>query len=83
MLETGLGTAAALQLFATVDKLTWGTELFGPLLLVEDILAEPLIYKDFQVEIPSGPGIGVALDPDKVEKFKRDGSKAMRAMNAG
>lgn len=81
MLETGLSTAAALQLFSTVDKLSWGTELFGPLLLVEDILAEPLIYEDYQVKVPSGPGFGVALDPDKIEKFRRDGSKFTRAVN--
>ncbi|WP_254695345.1 muconate/chloromuconate family cycloisomerase [Oceanicola sp. D3] len=79
MLETGLGTAAALQLFSTVETLAWGTELFGPLLLVEDILAEPLTYKDFHVEIPSGAGIGVEFDWEKVEKFRRDGSKFTRA----
>ncbi|MFZ5965156.1 muconate cycloisomerase family protein [Thalassococcus sp. BH17M4-6] len=83
MLETGLGTAAALQLFSTVQDLTWGTELFGPLLLVEDILAEPLVYKDFHVEIPQAAGIGVSLDPDKIEKFRRNGSKVIRATGAG
>lgn len=82
MLETGLGTAAALQLFATIDTLAWGTELFGPLLLVEDILAEPLQYKNFHVEIPSGPGFGVALDPDKVRKFCRDGGSFGLAASA-
>ena len=74
MLETGLGTAAALQLFCTVEKLTWGTELFGPLLLTDDILAEPIKYNDFCVEVPQGVGIGVALDDDKVTYFDRDRS---------
>ncbi len=82
MLETGLGTAAALQLFATVDKLAWGTELFGPLLLVEDILTTPLVYKDFHVELPSGPGIGVTPDPEQVEKFSRDRRSFSRAVSA-
>ncbi len=80
MLETGLGTAAALQLFSTVGRLTWGTELFGPLLLVEDILTEPLIYRDFHLEVPQGAGIGVALDLDKVEKFCRDSNKFTRVV---
>ncbi|WP_339912507.1 muconate/chloromuconate family cycloisomerase [Sulfitobacter litoralis] len=74
MLETGLGTAAALQLFCTVEKLSWGTELFGPLLLTDDILAEPINYNDFCVEVPQGVGIGVALDDDKVAYFDRNKS---------
>lgn len=79
MLETGLGTAAALQLFATVETLDWGTELFGPLLLTEDILARPIAYRDFCVEIPKGPGIGVMLDMDKINFFRRDGGQSRKA----
>lgn len=80
MLETGLGTAAALQLFATVETLHWGSELFGPLLLTEDILAEPIVYRDFCVEIPQGAGIGAALDPDRIAFFRRDGGGSMKAV---
>lgn len=80
MLETGLGTAAALQLFATVETLHWGTEFFGPLLLTEDILAAPIVYRDFCVEIPQGNGIGSALDPDKIAFFRRDGGRTIKAV---
>lgn len=80
MLETGLSTAAALQLFSTVETLHWGTELFGPLLLTEDILAEPIVYRDFCVEVPNGPGIGATLDPDKIAFFRRDGGRSMKAV---
>lgn len=80
MLETGLGTAAALQLFATVETLHWGTEFFGPLLLTEDILAEPIAFRDFCVEIPAGPGIGATLDPDKIAFFRRDGGRTITAV---
>ena len=80
MLETGLGTAAALQLFATIETLHWGTEFFGPLLLTDGILAEPLIYRDFCVEVPSGPGIGVTLDPDKIAAFRRGAQRSMKAV---
>lgn len=72
MLESGLGTAAALQLFATVPEWQFGTELFGPLLLKDEVLAEPLEYKDFSVTVPQGPGIGVTLDDDKVKFYRRD-----------
>lgn len=79
MLETGLGTAAALQLFATTEHLGWGSELFGPLLLKDEILEEPLRYDNFCVSVPTGPGIGVALDPDKVAHYRRDSMRAIRA----
>lgn len=72
MLETGLGTAAALQLFATIEHLQWGTEFFGPLLLTQDILATPVTYSEFCVDIPQEPGIGVQLDTNKVNFFRRD-----------
>jgi muconate cycloisomerase len=83
MLETGLGTAAALQLFSTVEKLSWGTELFGPLLLTEDILAEPIVYRDFCVQLPEGHGIGVTLDPEKLDRFRRDGDNRVFKAAAG
>ena len=75
MLEGGLGTAAALQVFSTVPRLEWGTELFGPLLLRDDILAEPITYANFAVHLPEGPGLGVALDHDKIDHFRRDRGK--------
>ncbi|WP_317852836.1 muconate/chloromuconate family cycloisomerase [Albidovulum salinarum] len=80
MLETGLGTAAALQLFATVERLHWGTEFFGPLLLTDEILAEPIVYRDFCVETPKGNGIGATLDPDKIAFFRRDGGRTVKAV---
>lgn len=72
MLEAGIGTAASAQLFATLPSLSWGTELFGSLLLQEDILAEPLQYGNFALAVPTGPGLGVRLDEDKVARFRRD-----------
>jgi len=75
MLEGGVGTAASAQVFSTLPKLAWGTELFGPLLLTEEILATPLSYADFSLQVPAGPGIGVELDMDRVAFFRRDSDK--------
>ena len=72
MLEGGVGTVASAQLFATFPELAWGTELFGPLLLTEEILATPLTYADFELVIPDAPGLGVSLVEDKVARFRRD-----------
>jgi muconate cycloisomerase len=42
------------------------------LLLTQDILAEPLRYADFELAVPTGPGLGVALDEDRVAFHRRD-----------
>ncbi|MFD2239089.1 muconate/chloromuconate family cycloisomerase [Aureimonas populi] len=72
MLESGVATAASLHLFATAETLEWGTEFFGPLLFAHEILAKPLVYRDFAVELPAGPGIGVQPDPDPCAFFDRE-----------
>ena len=72
MLEGGVGTAASAHVFSTVPALAWGTELFGPLLQTDEILAEPLSYADFSLSVPTGPGLGVTLDEDKLSFFRRD-----------
>ena len=71
LLEGPVGTAAAAQLFATFRSLAWGTELFGPLLLTEELLREPLHYADFELTVPTGPGLGVELDEQRVARFRR------------
>ncbi len=73
MLEGAVGTVISAHAFATFARLQWGTELFGPLLLTEDILTEPLDYSDFELTVPAGPGLGVTLDDDRVAFFARDG----------
>lgn len=71
MLEGPVSTIAAAHLFATAGRLEWGTELFGPLLMKDNILAEPLDYSDFTLKLPQGPGLGIALDEDKVRHYTR------------
>ena len=75
MLESGVGTAAALQLFATLPEMKWGTELFGPLLFTDEILATPIEYANYNVLVPRGHGNGVELDHDKVSYYLRDGGR--------
>lgn len=71
MLEGAVGTAASAHVFSTFSDLTFGTELFGPLLLTEEILTEPLVYKDFSLQVPKGPGLGIQLDIEKINYLKR------------
>lgn len=84
MLEGGIGTAASAHVFATLHQLEWGTELFGPLLQTAEILAEPLAYGDFALRVPTGPGLGIALDEDRLAHFRRDRTAPLlHAVNAG
>ena len=80
MLEVGIATAASAHVFATFPKLAFETELFGPLLVTEEVLAEPLRYADFAMEVPSGPGLGVTLDMDRVEFFRRDRTRSTHSV---
>jgi muconate cycloisomerase len=71
MLEGPVGTVASAQLFASFPRLGWGTELFGPLLLTEEILRTPLVYRDFALHLPAGPGLGIELDEEKLAFLSR------------
>jgi muconate cycloisomerase len=72
MLEAAVGTIASAHVFSTFPQLAFGTELFGPLLLTEEILQEPLDYSDFSLAVPTGPGLGIALDEDRINFLRRD-----------
>ncbi|WER48662.1 muconate/chloromuconate family cycloisomerase [Cupriavidus sp. WKF15] len=72
MLEGSVGTIAAAHGFCTLPQLAWGTELFGPLLLKDDIVVERPTYRDFSLHLPEGPGLGLALDEDKLACYRRD-----------
>ena len=78
MLEGAVGTIASAHLFATFPQLEWGTELFGPLLLTEEILAAPLDYSEFSLAVPTGPGLGIEIDEARLARFRRD--RAGRSM---
>ena len=72
MLEGGIGTLASAHAFLTLNTLAWGTELFGPLLLTEDILAEPPLYRDFELHVSTAPGLGLTIDEERLAFFRRD-----------
>ena len=71
LLESSIGAAAHLQVFASLRELGWGCEHFGPQILTDDLVTEPLRFEEFQVHLPVGPGIGVTLDRDKLRRYAR------------
>ncbi|MBO1013316.1 muconate cycloisomerase family protein [Achromobacter sp. SD115] len=71
MLETSLGSAASAHVFATLSDQHHGCELFGPQLLVDDIVEQPMAVRDFELQLPDGPGFGVVVDEKRLERFDR------------
>ncbi|HKM64767.1 MAG TPA: muconate/chloromuconate family cycloisomerase [Acidisphaera sp.] len=71
LLESSIGAAAHLHAFAGLRELGWGCEHFGPQILTDDLVTEPLRFADFHIHLPAGPGIGVTLDQDKLRRYAR------------
>jgi muconate cycloisomerase len=71
MIETSLGTAAYLQAALAAASVTWGCELFGPLLLRGDVVREPVRYADGGILALDGPGLGVDVDETALKEWTR------------
>ncbi|CAN7361461.1 muconate/chloromuconate family cycloisomerase [Paraburkholderia sp. DD10] len=72
MLEGSIGSIASAHGFSALAQLAWGTELFGPLLLKDDIVTARPQYRDFDLHMPEGPGLGLHIDEDKLAFYRRD-----------
>ena len=67
--NTAVGLAADLQLVSAMAATPWVEYLTGSP-YIDVLVAEPWqLDKDGMLAIPSGPGLGIRLDPDAVERF--------------
>ena len=82
LLEGTVGSIAAAHVFAACPTLAWGTELFGPLLLTDDVVVARPDYRDFEMRLPQVPGLGVQLDLDKLDFYRRDRASTHVAVTA-
>ena len=71
MIETSLGTAAYLHVALAASPVTWGCELFGPLLLKGDVVRRPVSYADGAILALDGPGLGVDVDETALNECRR------------
>ena len=71
MLETSIGSAAAAHAFSTLGPQHHGCELFGPQLLVDDVVTARMEIRDFELQLPDGPGYGVEVDLAQLSRFDR------------
>jgi len=68
--EMSIGTAAVAHLGASVPVLHYPGDAVGPLLYVDDVVVESLRFDGARLIIPDGPGLGVVLDPDRLEALQ-------------
>ena len=67
-----LGIASAMQLHLAAARhhsLGHATELFGHVMLEDDLITDPIDYGEGTGKVPAGPGWGIELDEDALEKY--------------
>jgi muconate cycloisomerase len=66
----GIASAAQVHLGAARERvLGHAIELFGHVMLEDDLIVEPLDYAGGRVRVPPGPGLGVTLDRDALDRY--------------
>ena len=71
LLEGTIGSVASAHAFSTIKTMSWGTELFGPLLLTDDIVKNRIEFSNATMKLPQGAGLGLELDLEKLEFYRR------------
>ncbi len=72
MFETGLAHLAGAHMIAATPEITLGCEFYqARYYLSEDILESPFPCEGGAVQVPGGPGLGIAPDMDKVQFHAR------------
>ena len=70
--ETGVGTLASAHFGAARRNVSYPSEISLFLFLKDDLLAEPVPFKDGIIELPERPGNGAILDEGKIKKYRID-----------
>jgi o-succinylbenzoate synthase len=70
MAESGIATAAVLNIAAAVPSVDWAVSPTSPY-LAEDVLVKPLEFESGHAIVPSGAGLGVEVDESRVRKFEK------------
>lgn len=68
--ELGISTAAQVHLAAATPSMVYASDSHYHH-QVDDIITEPFQYDKGHLKVPSGPGLGVEIDRDKLDKYAR------------
>ena len=72
--ESSIASAAALHVAAVAPALAWGLTLTSAG-LADDVAVAPLRIAEGHVELPAGPGLGIAVDEDRVRRWQQEFKK--------
>jgi muconate cycloisomerase len=80
--ETGIGNLANLHLAAAAPAVTLSCVVpvstpaaarrgrIAGIYYTDDLIAAPMDFSDGAIAVPTGPGMGIAADPEKLEKYR-------------
>ena len=68
--DLGLLEAAYTHVSSVARNCVLPSDIFGRLIREHDLLATPLEIRDGCVTVPTGPGLGVELDRDALERYR-------------
>ena len=68
--STGILVAASLHFTAALDRPTFSEFSVADSPLVNGILTEPFALDDGRLAVPAGPGLGIGLDDELVERLR-------------
>jgi L-alanine-DL-glutamate epimerase-like enolase superfamily enzyme len=71
-LEPGISSVAKIHFAASMRKHPLASEFTELAQLDESILADPLEVSDGTLEVPDGPGFGIEVDEDRLQKYAID-----------
>lgn len=66
----GVSEAAYAHICAACKSMTLTSDICGETLRVDDCIQEPLQFADGFVAVPQGPGLGVELDEEAIERYR-------------
>jgi muconate cycloisomerase len=67
MFEGGLAIAAGLHMVAATPNISLGAEFYtSTFVMGVEILQTPIVIRNGQTQVPTGPGLGVAIDEDQL-----------------
>lgn len=75
-----IAIAATLHVLSVLPPYNWGYSADAPMLehdtyenpFRDEILVKPLEFRDGQVTVPTGPGLGIEINEEVVKKYLRD-----------
>ena len=66
----GINSLSEIHLAASLPNIMMPIETTGMLKVVEDVITEPIQIDKGWVKVPTIPGLGVALDREKLSRFQ-------------